>query len=262
MNRRVLVRGGGDLASGTVARLHRVGFGVLVVELPKPLVVRRKVSFAEAVFQGMTQVEEIRARQVATIEEARLAQEEGVVPVLVDPELASLAAYAPAVLVDGRMRKSPPEIGMDAAELVIGLGPGFTAGVDCHAVVETIRGHDMGRVIWEGQATPNTGVPEAVLNQQGERVLRAPAGGELGVKAEIGEIIEAGNVIAAVGGKEVRAPFRGALRGLLYDGLQVTQGMKIGDLDPRAEPRLCFTISDKALAVGGGVLEVVFHRGG
>jgi xanthine dehydrogenase accessory factor len=155
------------------------------------------------------------------------------------------------------MTKRPPEIGVEAAEMVIGLGPGFIAGENCHAVIETIRGHDMGRVIWQGTAAKNTGVPEAVLKKQGERVLRAPASGELVAYAQIGDHLEQGAPVAEISGKTVPAPFKGVLRGLVHPGVLVTEGMKIGDLDPRDEHRYCVMISDKSLGIGGGVLEAI-----
>ena len=257
MNQIVLIRGGGDLASGVAARLYRSGFRVLVTELPKPLVVRRKVSFAEAVFAGVVQVEEIKAKRAADCREAEDCWAAGVLPVLVDPELVCLKVIRPDVLVDARMTKRPPEMPLEIVPLMIGLGPGFTAGKDCHAVVETMRGHSLGRVIWQGKALPNTGIPEAVLQKQGERVLRAPVDGVLKNQIEIGTHLEKGDMIAEVGGKSITAPFKGVLRGLLHEGLNVEKGMKIGDLDPRDEASLCFLISDKALAIGGGVLEAI-----
>ncbi len=258
---KILIRGGGDLASGVAARLHRAGFKVLVTELAQPLVVRRKVSFAEAVHAGELLVEDIRAVRVAEAGEIAAVQQAGAIPVMVDPDLSALESYVPHVLVDARMIKRPPETDLDTAPLVIGLGPGFTAGVDCHAIIETIRGHTLGRVIWEGQALPNTGIPDSVLGKTEERVLRAPADGPLVSFAEIGEVLKAGDLIAQVAGEDVRAPFDGALRGLVHAGLVVHEGMKIGDLDPRSDPRYCAIISDKALAIGGGVLEAILSRG-
>lgn len=253
----VLIRGGGDLASGVAARLHRAGCRVLIAELPQPLVVRRLVAFAQAVYAVEAQVEEIGAVLAEDPGEAGAIFDSGRVTVLVDPELAVLPAFAPDVLVDARMLKAPPDLGMEAAALVIGLGPGFTAGENCHAVVETMRGHTLGRVIWEGSALENTGIPDSVGGQQGERVLRAPADGEVAGRARICDHLEEGDLVAVVVGEEVRAPFKGVLRGLVHDGVQVSKGMKIGDLDPRDEESYCRLISDKSLAVGGGVLEAV-----
>ncbi|MBN2044167.1 MAG: EF2563 family selenium-dependent molybdenum hydroxylase system protein [Anaerolineales bacterium] len=259
-NNRVLIRGGGDLASGVAVRVHRSGFVVLVTELAHPLVVRREVSFAEAVFSQEVHVEEITGRLAAGIREVPSIHQNGEVAVLVDRELASLAEYSPLVVVDARMRKRPPETGLELAPLVIGLGPGFTAGVDCHAVVETVRGHTLGRVMWEGGAIADTGVPEGVLGKHGERVLRAPADGRIVAHRQIGDLVSKGDLIASVNEAELRAPFDGALRGLLHEGIEVRAGMKIGDLDPRGDPKYAFMVSDKALAIGGGVLEAILSR--
>jgi xanthine dehydrogenase accessory factor len=173
----ILVRGGGDLASGVIYRLYRAGITAIVTELPQPLVVRRLVSFAEAVYRGEFEVEGVPARRVETPLQALSLVSAGVVPVLVDPPAACRAEISPLVLIDGRLTKNPPELGMDAAQLVIGLGPGFVAGANCHAVIETNRGHMLGRVIWNGSAQADTGIPEAVARHQAERVLRAPASG-------------------------------------------------------------------------------------
>ncbi len=254
---RILVRGGGDLASGVVMRLHRAGWQVIVAELPQPLAVRRYVAFAQAMYDGEIKIEEILARRVSSFAEAARAIELGIVPVMADPRLAVQADFAPHVLVDGRMMKSQPETGMDAALLVIGLGPGFTAGLDCHAVVETNRGPFLGRVIWDGQAQADTGVPERVGDYRAERVLRAPADGILEAIVEIGARVQTGEEIARVDGQPVRAPFNGVLRGLLQGGLAVRAGAKIGDLDPRDDSRLSRLVSEKALAIGGGVLEAI-----
>jgi xanthine dehydrogenase accessory factor len=158
------------------------------------------------------------------------------------------------------MSKKPPDLGMDSAPLVIGLGPGFVAGENCHAVVETKRGHFLGRVIWNGPAQPNTGVPGTIGGRQTDRVLRAPTNGILEAHATIGDPLDSGQVVAEVAGKPIRAAFKGILRGLIQPGLQVKQGLKVGDVDPRADPSYCTTISDKALAIGGGVLEAVLTR--
>jgi xanthine dehydrogenase accessory factor len=259
-SRLVLIRGGGDLASGVAYRLYRAGLQVVITELPQPLVVRRAVSFAQAVYTGECTVEGLVGRRVRDAAEVLERLGSGEIPVLVDPEGESLIALRPLVLVDGRMTKQPPEFGMEAAMLVVGLGPGFVAGENCHAVVETHRGHTLGRVIWQGSARADTGIPEAVDRYRGERVLRAPADGPLEARAEIGQRIEAGQVVAEVAGKPVVAPFNGVLRGLVYPGVMVQSGMKIGDLDPRNDPRYCFMVSDKSLAVGGGVLEAVLSE--
>jgi len=257
---RVLIRGGGDLASGVAARLHRVGFGVLVVELAQPLVVRRLVSFAEAVFSGEVQVEEVVGRLTADLGMVEESMARNEVAVMVDPDLSSLKKFSPLVLVDARMLKSPPETGMEAAPMVIGLGPGFYAGQNCHAVIETMRGHRLGRVIWRGEALPNTGIPDMVAGKAEERVLRAPIDGILRAVAQLGTRVRKDELLAYVGPEVVRAKFPGVVRGLLHDGLAVRAGMKIGDLDPRDEPEFARMISDKSLAIGGGVLEAILSK--
>jgi xanthine dehydrogenase accessory factor len=256
----VLIRGGGDLATGVAARLQRAGFAVAVTELQQPLVLRRTVALAEAVYRGETAVEDLTARRVGSPARAREEILHGVIPVLIDPEADSLAELDPAALVDARMRKQPNELGIGVASMVIGLGPGFLAGDDCHVVVETNRGHRLGRVLWNGPAEADTGHPEAVGGQAARRVLRAPADGELEAHEEIGARLAEGQLIAEVDGYEVRAPFAGVLRGLVHPGIAVDAGMKIGDVDPRGEAAFCWEISDKALAVGGGVLEALLSR--
>jgi xanthine dehydrogenase accessory factor len=251
----VLIRGGGDLASGVALRLHRVGFAVLITEIDKPKAVRRAVAFAEAVYAGETQVEEVSAQLVRGAAAAQAALQARNIAVIVDPQVQIRSAVDPIAIVDARMRKQPPEINLYADYLLIGLGPGFTAGFDCHAVVETNRGHAMGRVIGDGTAEVDTGVPEPVLGYDVDRVLRAPADGELSDGLDIGTLVHKGHELAHVGQVPVLAPFDGVLRGLVHDGLQVRAGMKIGDLDPRGVVDYCFSVSDKALAVAGGVLE-------
>ena len=254
---RVLVRGGGDLGSGVVYRLYRAGFPVLVTEIPTPLVVRRTVAFAEAVYAGEVQVEGIIGRRVTTVEEVESAWREGIVPVMVDPEGEVRTQVPFAVVVDAIMAKRNTGTRITDAPLVVALGPGFTAGVDCHAVVETARGHTLGRVYWSGSALPDTGTPGKVLGYDRERVLRAPCDGYVKPYVAIGERVEEGQLICTVEGQPVHAPFPGVLRGLVHPRVHVRTGMKIGDVDPRGDPAHCFTLSDKALAIGGGVVEAV-----
>jgi len=256
----ILIRGGGDLATGVAARLHRVGFSVVLLEIEQPLAVRRRAALAEAVYAGRVRIEEIEGVRAANAAEVPPILDSGAIPVLVDAPAASLGGLAPKVIVDARMRKAASELPRDAALLTIGLGPGFTAGVDCHAVVETRRGHRLGRVIWNGPAASDTKTPEAVEGYAVDRVLRAPSPGVMRGLREIGAVLREGETVFAIDSVTVRAPFDGALRGLLHDGLRVETGMKVGDLDPRGDPRYCFEISDKALAVGGGVLEAVLSR--
>ncbi|WP_299028864.1 selenium-dependent molybdenum cofactor biosynthesis protein YqeB [uncultured Thermanaerothrix sp.] len=254
---RVLVRGGGDLGSGVVMRLHQAGFWVLVTELEKPLVVRRKVAFAEAIYAGKTHVEEIRARRVFTADEAYKCFMQGEVPVVVDPEARARIWFKPHVLVDARLTKKGSDLPHPAAPLVIGIGPGFVAGHDCHVVIESMRGHTLGRLYWEGSTEPDTGIPESVGGYDAQRVLRAPVEGILQAYVDIGDVVKQGQLIAKVNGGEVCAPFDGVIRGLVANGLHVTQGMKIGDLDPRRNPKYCYLVSDKSLAIGGAALAAI-----
>ncbi|MEA1976664.1 MAG: selenium-dependent molybdenum cofactor biosynthesis protein YqeB [Chloroflexota bacterium] len=256
----VILRGGGDLATGVAVRLHRCGFDIVVLEIQQPLAVRRRVAFAEAVYTGGIEVGGVRSVFVSDSEKIPQLFSERIVPVLVDPAAKLCAQINATALVDGRMIKTPPETTLDPSLFAIGLGPGFTAGVNCHAVIETNRGHNMGRVIWEGGAEPDTKVPEAVAGFDVDRVLRAPVSGLLDGGKEIGSMIKAGDEIVRVGDVPVEAPFNGALRGLVHDGVRVEAAAKIGDLDPRGEPSYCFSISDKALAVGGGVLEALLSQ--
>ncbi len=254
---RILVRGGGDLASGVVYRLYRAGFPVLITEIEIPLAVRRTVSFAQAVYDGHITIEGITARLVQTPDDVSHAWNLGHVPVLVDPQAQIRDHISFAVLVDAIMAKRNTGTHMEDAPLVVALGPGFTAGVDCHAVVETMRGHFLGRVYWHGSAQPDTGTPGTVMGYARERVLRAPCDGHVSPLVKIGDRVEEGQVVCTVDGHPVRAPFPGVLRGLIHPRVQVHKGMKIGDVDPRARREHCFTISDKSLAVGAGVLEAV-----
>lgn len=260
MNKTVLLRGGGDLASGVAMRLYRSGIVPLITERAKPLTLRRSVSFAEAVFSGQILIEGITARHALDWEQAKEIMAEGELPVLVDPDLEALNKIQPLALVDARMTKETPEWGTEVAELVIGLGPGFVVGEHCHVVIETMRGHHLGRVLWEGSAQPDTGVPGSMANYDRDRVLRAPTNGKVLAHAEIGDKIKEGDLIATVNGKEVRAAFDGVLRGLIHPSVEVSKGMKIGDLDPRNDPGYVNLVSDKALAIGGGVLEALLSK--
>jgi xanthine dehydrogenase accessory factor len=257
MNLRVLVRGGGDLASGAILRIGRAGWDVLVTELDKPLSVRRLVSFSQAIYEGATFVEDMPARRITNLEEAENALASGNVAVIADPNGNSIQWFHPDVIIDARMIKHYDVEMSGAFPLYIGLGPGFTAPNNCHAVIETKRGPYLGRVIWHGSAEKDTGIPEMVNGFQGERVLRAPVSGIVKALAEIGQVVSQDEEIAIVGGVRVKAAFPGIVRGLIQPDLYVQQGMKIGDLDPRSDPNLCRLVSDKALAVGGGVIEAI-----
>ncbi len=259
----VLLRGGGDLASGVALRLHRAGLRVAITELPMPLAVRRTVSFGDAVYQGETVIEGVTARRVAEVEDTLKVLQvfsKGAIPVLIDPDGKSAQSLHPSVIVDALMLKRAPEPLRHNARLFIGLGPGFVAGDNCHAAIETQRGHNLGRVLWQGAPAPDSGTPGAVGVHHGERVLRAPADGTLALHVQIGDLVEAGQLLAEVGGQPVQSPFAGLVRGLIHPDVPVTRNMKIGDVDPRLDPALCRLVSDKALAVGGGVLEAILAR--
>jgi len=253
----VLMWGGGDLASGVALRLHRSKIRVLVVEISQPLAVRRSVSFAQAVYDAKTTIEGVTGQLIETPQEMRAVWKDGGVPVIVDPELNLLEKFKPAVLVDARMRKKFAPLSLDMADMVIGLGPGFTAGKNCHAAIETNRGHFLGRVIWEGSPEADTGVPGKVQSYRRERVLHAPTDGMVETNVEIGDSVDKGDPVLSIDGQLVRSPFSGVVRGLIHKGLHVRKGMKVGDVDPRPEDFRCWVVSEKALAIGGGVLEAI-----
>lgn len=255
----VLVKGAGDLASGCALRLHRAGFAVVMTERPDPRAVRRTVAFCEAVATGRAVVEEAEARLAPDAAAARRLARRGLIAVLVDPETRCLGTLRPAAVVDARMAKRNLGTRPSEARVVIGLGPGFRAPRDVHAVVETNRGHRLGAALYAGEAEPNTGIPGDIDGHTADRLLRAPTAGTLAALRAIGERVSAGDVVARVDGLEVRAAVAGVLRGLVREGTLVTEGAKIGDVDPRARREHCFTVSDKALAVAGGVLEAILH---
>ncbi len=254
----VVIRGGGDLGSGVAYRLYKAGYPLVIAELEKPLMVRRTVCFGSAVFEGEIEVEGIVARQIELSSALWLALRTEEIPVIVDDNWQYLR---PQVVVDARMAKRNLDTAMDDAKLVIGLGPGFVAGQDCHAVIETNRGHWLGRVIWRGTAEPNSGVPGKLMGVEASRVLRAPGDGYVVPHKVIGDQCLAGTVIATVAEQSVIAAFDGILRGLIHESVPVTMGLKIGDLDPRARREYCFAISEKSLAIGGGVLEAILSQG-
>jgi xanthine dehydrogenase accessory factor len=250
-----LVKGAGDLATGVALRLFRSGFAVVMTELPRPTAVRRTVAFADAVCRGLTAVEGVEAARAEDLAQVRRLLAQGLVPVVVDPSAAVRSELRPLLLVDAVMAKRNLGTGIGDAPAVVALGPGFVAGRDVHAAVETSRGHRLGRVIWSGSAAPDTGVPGEIGGFTTERLLRAPAAGVFHGAREIGDAVVAGDVIGSVGDVPVHAQIDGILRGLLYPGLEVTAGFKLGDIDPRASRKHCFEVSDKALAIAGGVLE-------
>lgn len=257
----VVIRGGGDIATGIALRLYRSGMTICICEIPAPTAIRRTVCFSEAVRLGETEVEGITAR-LADGEEVPELLETGIIPVVIDPAGECISALAPDIVVDAILAKRNLGTTIDMAPVVIGVGPGFTAGVDCHAAVETMRGHYLGRVIYEGSPIPNTNIPGLIGGYAGERVLRAPADGIFQGTHSIGDQVQAGEVAGYVDGVPMVCTIDGVLRGLLADGIPVHKGMKSGDIDPRCSVDHCFCASDKALAVGGGVLEAVLHLSG
>lgn len=258
----IVIRGAGDIASGIALRLFRAGMRVVMCDLPVPTSIRRTVCFSEAIRLGETSVEGVRGVLCATPAAARAAAEAGDVAVLADPEAACARELSPDALVDAILAKRNLGTTRDMAPVVIGVGPGFTAPVDCDAAVETMRGHYLGRVYYEGSPLPNTAVPGLIGGYAGERVMRAPADGVFEPCVEIGAEVRAGDVCATVAGEPMRATIDGVVRGLLQAGVRVTAGMKSGDVDPRCRPEYIRTVSDKASAVGGGVLEAILALSG
>lgn len=258
----VVIRGAGDIATGVALRLWRAGIQVVMTDLEKPTAIRRTVAFSQAIVHGEAVVEGVTARRARSLEQALELLCQRLIPVLVDPAGTCIPALGPAAVVDAILAKRNLGTKITDAPVVIGVGPGFTVGVDCHAVVETMRGHYLGRVVYDGSALPNTGVPGLIGGKSGERVLRAPADGIFQGVRRIGEQVREGDTAGYVDGIPMRCTAGGTLRGLLADGVPVTKGMKCGDVDPRCEPDHCRCVSDKALAVGGGVLEAILHFSG
>lgn len=257
--RTVVIRGGGDMASGIACRLYNAGFKVLIAEISEPSVIRRKVSFAQAVYEKEVFVEGICGRLATSMTEAPTLLERNVIPVIVDEDMDNFKSNKPFILVDAILAKKNLGTSTDLASIVIGVGPGFTVGKDVDAAVETKRGHDLGKVILSGSAEPNTGIPGNIGGYSLERVIKSPAEGVVSIIKDIGSIVESGDVIATVDGVDVRTEIGGVVRGMIQDGYRVSRDMKMADVDPRAVADNCFSISDKARSVGGGVLEAVMY---
>ena len=259
----IIVRGGGDLATGTIHRLWAAGLRVLVLEIENPAAIRRQVALCEAVYTKTTEVEGLRAVRIDRYEEAEAVWQENSVPILIDPKGVSIGALKPAVVIDAILAKRNLGTRRDMAPLTIALGPGFTAGEDVDVVVETKRGHRLGRIIREGAAIPNTGIPGVIGGYGAERVIHAQAAGIFKNVRVIGDIVEAGDTIAEIWQEDgtkllVQTQITGILRGLLRDGYRVTEHFKVADVDPRKEELSnCFLISDKARCIAGSVLELV-----
>ena len=253
----VLIKGAGDMASGAALRIYRAGFDVAMTDMEKPTAIRRTVCFSEAIRLGQTHVEDVLAKRAYNAKEARRLMSKRIIPVIADEDCSIQNELLPDVIVDAVLAKRNINTKIDDAEIVIALGPGFCAGRDCHAVIETQRGHNLGRVIRSGSAAPNTGIPGIIAGYGAERVLRAPADGLFMPKKSIGDIVKAGDCVAEVSGEPMLAAISGVLRGLLPEGSSVHKGMKSGDIDPRGIREDCLTVSDKSMAVAGGVLEAI-----
>ena len=254
-----LIRGAGDIASGTAIRLWRCGINIVMTDLERPTAIRRTVAFSDAIVHGETIVEGLRAVRAEDAAQAKKLLREGAIPVLADPACRCRGELAPDALVDAILAKRNLGTRISDAPIVVGVGPGFTAGEDCHAVVETMRGHTLGRVIYSGSAIANTNIPGLIGGFAGERVLRAPCDGVFTAVHRIGDTVEEGETIGFVEGVPMKCTIGGVLRGVLDDGVRVKKGMKSGDVDPRGKAEYCTTVSDKALAVGGGVVEAVLY---
>ena len=256
----VVIKGAGDLASGIAVRLKHCGFSIVMTDLEKPTSIRRTVCFSEAIKEGTYRVEDVTARLAASVDEIPNILAQGEIAVLVDPKAECVAALQPDAVVDAIIAKKNLGTTMGDAPIVVGVGPGFSAGTDCHLVVETQRGHNLGRVITHGPAAPNSGIPGNISGFTTERILRAPTDGTFTEIHHIGDTVEKGEIVATVDGEPIIAAIKGTIRGLLPTGTIVPKGMKSGDIDPRCVFENCYTVSDKARAVGGGVLEAILMQ--
>lgn len=258
----IIVRGGGDLSSGVIHKLYWCGYRILILECRFPSAIRREVSFCDAVYDGTAEVEGVLSRFVSDTEECEKAWEAGEIPLMVDETGEIIRRLRPAAVIDGILAKRNLGTSRAMAPLTIALGPGFEAGTDVDFVIETKRGHQLGRIIEEGSAIPNTGIPGIIGGYGKERVIHSPAAGVIHNHAQIADLVEEGQIIAMVGETPVKASLTGVLRGIIRDGYEVPVGMKIADIDPRKEERQnCFSISDKARCIAGGVLEVLLSEG-
>lgn len=256
-NYKVVIKGAGDLATGVAVRLWNAGFPVILTELVEPMAIRRTVAFSDAIFSGEMTVEGVTARKISTIDHIQSVFNDGKIPIFSDPETRILKDLKPSVFIDATLAKRNLGTHITDAPFVIALGPGFTAGVDAHVVIETNRGHYLGRIIHEGQAEPDTGIPGEIKGISAQRVIFSPTDGVFTHHRQIGDLVQEGDLLGMVGETAVFSPLGGILRGLIHDGIFVKAKTKIGDVDPRAKLDHCFTISEKAFAIGGGVLEAI-----
>ena len=259
---KIVIRGGGDLATGVVQKFVRAGFPVIILETDAPTAIRRTVSLCEAVYDGTARVEDVRCKKVAAPDECGDAWRDGFVPLLVDPSGASLPELRPAAVIDVILAKRNLGTHRGMADITIALGPGFTAGQDVDIVVETMRGHNLGRLIFEGSALADTGIPGEIGGKSAQRVLRTPAAGVIEHVKKLGDVANEGETLFTVGGVAVTAPFTGLIRGLIREGTEAPRGMKVADIDPRTDVDW-HTISDKARSLGGAALEayLLLRRG-
>lgn len=255
----VVVRGGGDIASGIIHRLHRSGYKVIILEIDKPTVIRRTVSFAQVVYDNEIIIEEVKAVKINSIDEVSKVLENNEIPLIIDSNGKSIKELKPFVVVDAILAKKNIGTKIDFAPIVIGVGPGFTAGEDVNAVIESNRGHNLGKVILKGSAEPNTGIPGEIAGFSSERVIKSHTEGIVKHKAKIGDIVTKGETLGYINDSSIISPIDGVLRGLIQEGIKVPKDFKIGDVDPREKVNYCFTISDKARAIGGAVLEAILN---
>lgn len=255
----VLIKGAGDLATGIAYRLKKSGFDIVMTEIYKPTTVRRTVAFSQAVFDNEVVIEGIKGVKVNNINEIYEEINQRNIPIIIDEKAEIIKELRPDVVVDAIIAKKNSGTSIEDASIVIGVGPGFEAKVDCHLVVETKRGHYLGKVIEEGSAIPNTGVPGNIGGYTKERIIRASSNGKIKPVVAIGDFVKKGDIVAYIDGIEVLAEIDGIVRGMLQEGIEVFKGMKSGDIDPRCEKDHCFTISDKARSIGGGVLEAIMY---
>jgi len=259
-NLKILIRGAGEMATGSACRLYHCGFSrILLTEIEKPLAVRRSVSLCEAVYEKSWIVEDVRAELINSVEETQGLWEKKTIPVLVDPTLSCLNVFRPDILIDAILAKKNLGTSMESAPLVIAMGPGFLAGKDAHYVIETARGHQLGRLISTGCSSPNTGIPGEIGGHSVLRVVRSPTEGVFLSDFSIGVSVKEGQIIGHISSEPVKAGLDGVLRGLIKPGSYVTPNLKIGDVDPRGDPSYCSTISEKARAIGGTVLEAILR---
>ncbi len=259
----VIVRGAGDIATGTIVRLHKAGYRVLALEIDKPTTIRRTVAFSQAMYDGEVEIEQVVCRRVESVEESKSVMDEQMVAIMSDKGGESIKKLHPEVVVDAILAKKNLGTTITCAPFTVALGPGFVAQKDCHAVIETMRGHSLGSIITKGSATENTGIPGVIGGYGAQRVIYSPSGGIFESVKHIGDIVKKGEVIARIGSVEILATIDGVIRGMLQSGLTVPSSFKVADIDPRGEVSHCFSISDKARSIGGSVLEAIdsFRQG-